>query len=150
MTRGIETGTEGIIRVYGVAGLQAIVIPMSYNAEQRIQFFTPREAEGQLAIMRHPLGHIISHHYHPECKREIRTTPETLFVRKGRAGIQFLDLVPLSYLVAEVVPIGSVTLCAGDVVLILSGGHGLVMLDDCEIIESKQGPYFPDEDKIII
>jgi hypothetical protein len=36
---------------------------------------------------------------------------------------------------------------AGDVILLVSGGHGFEMLEDTEMIEVKQGPYTGDSDK---
>jgi hypothetical protein len=36
---------------------------------------------------------------------------------------------------------------AGDIVLLAHGGHGLVMLEESEIIEVKQGPYAGEADK---
>ena len=36
---------------------------------------------------------------------------------------------------------------AGDVILLISGGHGFVVLEDVQMIEVKQGPYSGDEDK---
>ena len=36
---------------------------------------------------------------------------------------------------------------AGDVVLLARGGHGFEMLEDCEMIEVKQGPYAGEKDK---
>jgi hypothetical protein len=35
----------------------------------------------------------------------------------------------------------------GDVILLVSGGHGFEMLEDSEMIEVKQGPYTGDSDK---
>jgi hypothetical protein len=32
-------------------------------------------------------------------------------------------------------------LCAGDIVLLASGGHGFEVLEDTKIVEVKQGPY---------
>ncbi|ORU00540.1 hypothetical protein D081_1063 [Anaerovibrio sp. JC8] len=36
---------------------------------------------------------------------------------------------------------------AGDVILLVSGGHGFKVLEDIEMIEVKQGPYAGDGDK---
>ena len=36
----------------------------------------------------------------------------------------------------------------GDVILLVSGGHGFEMLEESEIIEVKQGPYAGEEDKV--
>ena len=38
-------------------------------------------------------------------------------------------------------------LCGGDVILLVSGGHGFEVLEDIEMIEVKQGPYAGDQDK---
>lgn len=36
---------------------------------------------------------------------------------------------------------------AGDIILLVSGGHGFTVLDEVEMIEVKQGPYAGDNDK---
>ena len=36
---------------------------------------------------------------------------------------------------------------AGDIILLVSGGHGFHVLDEVEMIEVKQGPYAGDNDK---
>ena len=36
----------------------------------------------------------------------------------------------------------------GDIILLVSGGHGFQILKKTEIIEIKQGPYSPERDKI--
>ena len=35
----------------------------------------------------------------------------------------------------------------GDIILLVSGGHDFLMLEDTEMIEVKQGPYAGDDDK---
>jgi len=45
------------------------------------------------------------------------------------------------------IPICSRELTAGDVVVLLSGGHGFRMLEDSVLIEVKQGPYFGSQEK---
>jgi len=35
----------------------------------------------------------------------------------------------------------------GDVILLMTGGHGFEMLEETEMIEVKQGPYAGDQDK---
>jgi hypothetical protein len=36
---------------------------------------------------------------------------------------------------------------AGDIVQLISGGHGFQVLDDLNMLEIKQGPYVGDADK---
>ena len=40
------------------------------------------------------------------------------------------------------------TLDSGDIAILISGGHGLNVINDCEFIEVKQGPYNESTDKI--
>ena len=35
----------------------------------------------------------------------------------------------------------------GDIILLVSGGHGFTVLDEVEMVEVKQGPYAGDNDK---
>jgi mannose-6-phosphate isomerase-like protein (cupin superfamily) len=69
----------------------------------------------------------------------VEYTKEVLFIRSGRLRIDFYD-DRQNYLESR-------TLSAGDIVLLARGGHGFEMLEDCEIIEVKQGPYAGDKDK---
>ncbi len=105
-----------------------------------IQFFTPNNFSQQLAFMSHPKGHVIPAHIHLPVPRQVQHTQETLFVRKGRIQINFYD-EKQSY-------IESRTLAAGDVILLVSGGHDIKMLEDSDIIEVKQGPYAGQNDKM--
>ena len=36
---------------------------------------------------------------------------------------------------------------AGDIILLVSGGHGFQVLEEVEMVEVKQGPYAGDADK---
>jgi hypothetical protein len=38
--------------------------------------------------------------------------------------------------------IGSSILNTGDTILLISGGHGLTILEEAKILEIKQGPYY--------
>jgi hypothetical protein len=63
-----------------------------------------------------------------------------LFIKRGRVRVDFYD-EQQQYL-------DSRDLTAGDVILLARGGHGFHMLEDCEIVEVKQGPYVGENDKI--
>lgn len=62
-------------------------------------------------------------------------------IRKGRLRVDFYN--------NNRERLDSRTLEAGDVILLAAGGHGFEVLDACEMIEVKQGPYLGDEDKIL-
>jgi len=118
--------------------LLAIVLDRDYSAEG-IEFFTGPESSQQLGYMKRPSGYEVVPHRHNHVERKVRLTQEVLFVKSGSCR---LDL----YSEANEVDT-SVVLKAGDVVLLAEGGHGLVMLEETEIIEVKQGPFSGDMDK---
>ena len=104
-----------------------------------IEFFTPDSFSQQLAYMNRPEGYRIQPHIHNEVHREVFLTQEVLFIKSGKVKVDFYD--------NDRKPIREMTLEAGDVLLLASGGHGFTMLEPTEMIEVKQGPYAGDRDK---
>ena len=139
---GRPANTGGIVSVEsyvdGANRLLALVVRSDFKSEG-IEFFTDSQSSQQLGYMRRPAGYEVAPHRHNEVRREVRQTQEVLFIRSGSCR---LDLYSDSFSLYR-----SLILDAGDVVLLSDGGHGLVMLDETEIIEVKQGPYSGDEDK---
>jgi mannose-6-phosphate isomerase-like protein (cupin superfamily) len=117
----------------------AIIVPADFRKEG-LEFFTPDEFSQQLAYMKHPAGHKIVPHTHNKITRSVQNTLETLFIRSGKVRIDFYS--------DEREYIGNRTLGSGDVVLLVSGGHGFTMVEPTEMIEVKQGPYSGDKDKV--
>ena len=117
----------------------AIIVRRSFH-DSGIHFFTPNEYSQQLAYMSHPVGKEIQPHVHKKVHREVLYTQETLFIRKGKLHVDFYsdDQIYLESRVLE----------AGDVILLIKGGHGFKLLENLEMFEVKQGPYAGDEDKI--
>jgi mannose-6-phosphate isomerase-like protein (cupin superfamily) len=129
----IETFTHGAL-------ILAIVLRSGFR-RAGIEFFTPPEFSQQLAYMNRPAGYVIRPHLHNPVQRVVHETKEVLFVRSGRVRVDFYD--DDRHFVSDTV------LEAGDVILLASGGHGFEMLDACEIIEVKQGPYVGEGDKTL-
>jgi hypothetical protein len=119
--------------------LLALIVRRNFN-QPGIHFFTPHDFSQQLGYMSHPAGHQILPHTHKEVRRETRVTQEVLVIRKGQLRVDFYS--------AERVRVESRTLQAGDVILLASGGHGFEVLEDCEMIEVKPGPFAEGEDKV--
>jgi len=117
----------------------AIIVRSSFS-QPGINFFTPNDYSQQLAYMSHPTGKEIQPHVHKKVQREVHYTQETLFIRKGKLQVDFYsdDQIYLESRVLE----------AGDVILLIKGGHGFKVIEDLEMFEVKQGPYAGDEDKI--
>jgi mannose-6-phosphate isomerase-like protein (cupin superfamily) len=104
-----------------------------------VSFFTPGSFSQQLAYKQHPSGEKIAPHVHNIVRREVTQTLEVLFVRRGRLRV---DLYDDDHRYVE-----SRVLAAGDVILLVSGGHGFETLEPVEMFEVKQGPYAGDGDK---
>ncbi|GFI19314.1 hypothetical protein IMSAGC009_04494 [Lachnospiraceae bacterium] len=118
--------------------LLAVVIRNNYTCEG-IDFITPNEYSQQVAYMHHPDGKVIEAHIHNLVHRNVVMTQEVLVIKRGKLRVDFYDDYE-DYL-------ESIILSAGDVILLISGGHGFTVLEEVEMIEVKQGPYSGDADK---
>lgn len=118
--------------------LLAIIIWHQFN-KPGIHFFTPNELSQQLAYMSHPTGKVIAPHVHNPVTREVQYTQEVLFIKKGKLRVDFYNNQQ-QYLDSRILE-------AGDVILLITGGHGFEVLEEIEMIEVKQGPYVGEQDK---
>ena len=96
-------------------------------------FITDPEANLQVGYVVKAAGEDIARHDHKKVERHIAGTAEVLVVREGSCEIEFYD-EQRSFLEATKVS-------AGDVVVMLAGGHGFKILEDTVFLEVKQGPY---------
>lgn len=118
--------------------VMAIIIKANYYSEG-IEFFTPKDYSQQLGYMNRPKGYEIAPHLHNRVKRNVEYTNEVLLIKSGKVRVDFYDEYK-DYLKSRI-------LNKGDVILLVSGGHGFEMLEQSEMIEIKQGPYIDDNDK---
>jgi mannose-6-phosphate isomerase-like protein (cupin superfamily) len=118
--------------------LCAIILPADFD-EPGIQFFTSNDLSQQLASMSYSAGKVIPAHTHNLVRREVSYSQEALFIRKGKVRVDFYTQRQ-EYRKSRV-------LGAGDVILLIAGGHGFEVLEDLNMVEVKQGPYFGDTDK---
>lgn len=116
----------------------AIIVRNNHECEG-VDFLTPDEYSQQVAYMHHPEGKVIAAHVHNQVHRNVVNTQEVLVIKKGRLRVDFYDEYK-DY-------IESTVLKEGDVILLVSGGHGFKALEELEMIEIKQGPYCGDQDK---
>lgn len=119
--------------------LIAIIIRDEYTCEG-IDFMTEPELSQQVAYMHHPAGKKIDAHVHNIVSRSVVMTQEVLIIKKGKLRVDFYDEYQ-DYLESRI-------LKAGDVILLVSGGHGFEAEEEVEMIEVKQGPYAGDNDKV--
>src|SRR5437870_9338586 len=95
--------------------LCAIIVRASFD-EPGIHFFTSNDLSQQLASMSYAPGKVIQAHTHNLVRREVSYTQEALFIRKGKVRVDFYTL-HREYRMSRV-------LGAGDVILLIKGGHG--------------------------
>lgn len=129
---------DAVERIEDNQKLLAVILYRNFS-ENGIHFFTTAELSQQLAYMRHPAGKIIEAHIHNPVPREVSYTQEVLFLRRGKLRVDFYS-DNRNYLKSRILE-------SGDVILLVSGGHGFEMLEETEMIEVKQGPYVGEGDK---
>ncbi len=118
--------------------LLAIIVKRGHDKDG-ISFITPNDATLQLGYMNHPKGHKIKPHMHQATYRETVGTQEALIIQKGELRIDFYS--------PDKEYIESRTLSEGDVILLISAGHGMTALKPVSMIEVKNGPFRPEADK---
>jgi mannose-6-phosphate isomerase-like protein (cupin superfamily) len=118
--------------------LLAVIVSHRFN-KPGIHFFTPNDLSQQLAYMHHPIGKVIPPHVHNAVPREVTYTQEVLFIKSGKLRVDFYT-DRQNYLDSRVLE-------AGDVILLVTGGHGFEVIEEIEMIEVKQGPYVGERDK---
>jgi len=98
-----------------------------------INFFSPPEFSQQLGLICRGKDYVIKNHVHRKVVREVSITQEVLHILSGKIEIALYD--------KNKIKIKTVTLEAGDTILLASGGHGIKFLEDSKLLEVKQGPY---------
>lgn len=103
------------------------------------EFVTGDDVKQQVGFVVYPEGGIIPRHIHVPMERHLRGTSEVLVVRKGILEADFYtDGKEFIY---------TRLLRQGDVLLLISGGHGFRCLKDTVLLEVKQGPYLGPQEK---
>lgn len=110
-------------------------------SERGVNFFTDPNFPLQVARMSHSRGHKIAAHTHNPRSSHINTTSEVILVQ---SGILSTTLYSNRYEL-----IVTRTLHAGDIIVIMSGGHSFEVNEECIFFEVKQGPYDSTNDKTI-
>lgn len=105
----------------------------------RTTFVTPDALNLQLGFVVTPAGGGVPRHGHRPVERRLTGTPEVVLVRSGRCSVDIYDEARNLVTSRELV--------AGDVVVLVAGGHAFTMAEDTVLMEVKQGPYAGAGDK---
>lgn len=98
-----------------------------------IRFLTESKDEFQVGAMERPKGYIVPPHSHPRGERVMQGFSEFLYIEKGSIKVAVFD--------DEWDELKTEVLNPGDFLLFMRGGHSIEVLEDCRMIEVKQGPY---------
>ena len=112
--------------------------PLAYIIRAEIDprettFVTPGDFKQQVGFIVYPAGAEIPRHVHRPMERRLNETSEVLIVRSGHCEVDIYnnarDLIAVR------------KLSAGDILILVAGGHGFRMLEDTVLLEVRQGPY---------
>ena len=129
-----------IEKVFHKKKLFALIVRSKFRKKKGINFFTSKESTQQFGYMKHKKNHLIMPHKHNKRLTKILVTTEVIILFKGILRVDFYNNKK-KYLFSKKV-------YAGDIIMLVNGGHGFKVLKDIEMIEVKQGPYSLSADKI--
>ena len=121
------------IEIISTGGQQLAYIVRGGHLPDATTFVTPTTFKQQVGYVVYPAGGQIKRHTHRPLERHLIGTSEVLVVLKGLAEIDVFD--------DDHNLVATRELHAGDVMLMIGGGHGFRMLEDTVFLEIKQGPY---------
>ena len=125
-------------KIYYKKKLLAIIIK-NYHKKRVINFFTENNFSQQVSFMNHKKNHIIQPHIHKLRLKKIYDTNEVLIILQGKIKVDFFNSNK-KYVKSRLIE-------KGNILILLSGGHGFKILKNCKFIEVKQGPYHIKKDK---
>jgi len=118
-----------------------LAIFISYKSiKKEKDFVTDSSLDFQLASFNLKKDTVVEKHYHPSQDRSIKTTSEVIVVLKGKIQVDIYD-EGLKLIENQLVS-------KGETMAMFAGGHGITVIEDCKLIETKQGPFDEETDKI--
>jgi len=102
-------------------------------------FITPPEFKQQVGFIVYPAGGEVKRHLHLPLERHLVGTSEVLVLQKGHCLADIYN--------DDRQLVATRELKAGDVMLMVGGGHGFRILEDTVFLEIKQGPFLPVAEK---
>jgi hypothetical protein len=115
------------------AGTTIAIVVRGAASPENTTFVTPEDAPLQVGHVVYGAGGTIRRHRHRPLERRLVGTAEVLLVREGRCAVELYDGAATRVAEREI--------STGDVIVLLSGGHGFRMHEDTVLLEVKQGPY---------
>jgi hypothetical protein len=131
--QAVAAAGSGLEWIRAQSGDVLAIVIRAWFMPDKTTFVTPQNLTQQAGFVVYPAGGRCPDHTHRPIERRINGTPEMLLVRRGQAEARIFD--------ADRRLVAQPLLEQGDVILLVSGGHGFRMLEDTVLLEIKQGPY---------
>ena len=128
-----------ITKIHHKKKLYALIVNNNYRQMKGINFFSSNDLPQQFGYIYQKKNHVIQPHKHNKRLTKILITTEVIILFKGILRVDFYDNKK-KYLFSK-------KIYAGDIIMLVNGGHGFKVLKDVEMIEVKQGPYSLSADK---
>jgi len=130
---GAATGQGTLVECIRHGGQVIAHIVRADRTAAETEFITSPEDKQQVGFIVYPAGGRIARHVHRPVRREVVGMSEVLLVRRGRVEVDFYTQAE-QYVATRVLE-------QGDLVVLVTGGHGFTCLEDTVLLEVKQGPY---------
>jgi hypothetical protein len=134
---------QGIEQIAAGGRLLAIIVRAQVTTEKKYNFLTDQQNALQLGVSSYAGGERIASHAHLKTEVTVPSGQEFILVKSGKLRVVLYDERTREQLAVQ-------DLAAGDAILLIAGGHGFEVLEACQIMEVKQGPYLSKEkDKVV-
>lgn len=127
------------IEIIGKDGVELCYIVRADFEPDTTTFITQPEYKQQVGFIKYDAGGVIARHTHIPLERHLVGTSEVVLVRRGSCELQVYTDDRELVATRDVGP--------GDLILMVSGGHGFNVHEDTVLLEVKQGPYTGLEEK---
>ena len=115
----------------------------SDTSVSKTTFFSPAESSFQFGLLAHEAGFVEPPHYHKPVSRQIDDLQQMFVVQRGIVEVDLFD--------DEGGIIRSVSLKAGDAIVLIHGVHAIRVTEDMQCLSVKQGPFMGDQnDKVFV
>ena len=132
---------QGLKIIADKNGKRLAEIILSDQKVEKTTFFSKPESAFQFGFVAHKKGYEEDAHYHKKIEKKISDVSQVLFVQKGMVAVDFYN--------DDKTKLAEVILKKGDAINIITGIHRIRVLDDCQCLTVKQGPFISDEmDKV--
>ena len=134
---------QGIEQIASGGRLLAIIVRAQVTTEKKYNFLTDQQNALQLGVSSYAGGESIASHAHLKTEVTVPSGQEFILVKAGKLRVMLYDERTREQLSVQ-------DLAAGDAILLIASGHGFEVLEACQIMEVKQGPYLSKEkDKVV-